>query len=306
MPLRYVRVRPTSVFCAAETIVLFQGAHVIFSNSFDMKKSCKDDIKTITQFFSKTKKLENNFDETESSKEGSSKECDVYFEALKIQSEKLQEEPSQPIESNAGSNEDLHDTIARLEAQLIDEKKAKQKLIEQYDVLKKKYTSSLQLLVKTQRLLINHSKYVKDVPDRGENNNIDDATINPVLPQSINPQSVSKYVSDAELVMLNSIQSQKNYDSTYINKLVDILYTDKKKLLLRTVSGRSRLGENKQAVSPEKMGFINQMFLNRIKNSNAEKEEQITRINETYIIRLLSNAISNINRKTKQSELPTN
>lgn len=263
-----------------------------------------DQVSAITDYFRKSKKsneLEQNQNEA----------FDIFEESLNIQSESIQLTESN--ESNEVPNEELLNTIARFESMLSDERKAKEKWIEKHNTLKEKYVSNLQLLVKTQDLLLRHSMFMKslantdqirekelNVPvDIEKSKNVDN-TIELLLSADCQ-EDVACHISDANMVKLNSIKSQKSYDSTFITALLEILY-DRDQLKCRTVSGRSRTEQNKQAMTPNKLNLMKQMFLKRIHSSSATAEEKIKRINDAYINRAISNAINNINKKKTNQE----
>lgn len=215
------------------------------------------------------------------------------------------------------ANENLVETIAKLEATLLDERKAKNRLIDDYNMLKEKYISNLQMLVKTQRILLNHKMYVDGVSNRRP---IEANGPNPVdQPNSSNEEGVAEdngraydycqlllcskdqinvadHISAANMVKLKSIKSERRQDSTFIKTLMDMLYDDKDVLKFRSVTGKSR-EKNKHSITPVKMNILKQLFIKRVQIPAADNEEKISRLNEKYTNCLIGNAINNINRK---------
>lgn len=294
------------------------------SNTQDGKNKRTHKVKTdngtaITSYFSKSKKQDSQKSKPLCTIENN--QSDIYSVALQIQCESNQEEP------NDVSNEELTETIAKLEAMLVDEKKVTAKWIEEYNLLKEKYVSNLQLLVKAQQMLIKYQMHVQNMPNRhqiekGDQPHIDqegatssepntanvDKSINvhksiEILALTNDHVNVGSYISDDEMVVINSTNLQKSSDSTFIKALVEILYEDKNLLRYRSVSGRTRNEHDKQPITPYKMSLIKQMFLDRIQRSSAAEDEKISRLDNTYINRLISGAINNFNRKSDKNEL---
>lgn len=285
------------------------------------RKSVKDGKTTkeasqITEYFAKTNKetipkkasshptLNNNLEEKR----------DIYADALKIHS---QNDQKQTIDVEGHEKEKLENNIEKLKAMLLDEKKAKETVIEAYNALKTKYVSNLQLLVKTQQVLLGHQAYVNCVSTisqpttngaeqvhqaNGSSKDVGEDTGYPgdlqLMGRSIEQIDVAQHISHNNIVKLNSIHPQNSNDSIFIKTLMDILYENKETLKSRTVSGRSR-SQNKQAITPIKINVMKQLFIKRVQCSSAENQEKIIRLNDAYINCLIVNAINNINRQKK-------
>lgn len=279
-----------------------------------MKKSSnpqKDPKQQITRYFPQSKNQENVVQKQQKLSENQSgKQNDVYAEALKIQCESSQDQhlDQQATEPKDVTNEELSKTVAKLEQLLLEERRIKEKWADDYKTLRKKYISTLQMLVKSQELLLKHKMYVNtmsktEVDETNEQSAADaeklksDEIDTGLLVPENDQIDVESHISNADMVKLNSIDSQKDKDSTFLRTLLEILYEDKSQLKCRTTSGRSRNGQQKQAITPTKSNLMKQMFLKRVHGSCAPQEEKIKRMNEAYINRLISNSINNINRK---------
>lgn len=283
-------------------------------------KQVENTEKKITGYFTQKKILKEESVQSQSNEN----QHDIFTQALKKQSES-QNEPTDPIsskasETNVPSYEQLHDLVVKLKAMLNDEKKAKVKLLDDYKLLEQKYVSNLQLMVKTQSLLLKHKTYVKDTTSAQRNETI---SIEPENDSSNQQKSddveellvleagqdfeggvknsqvkVIANIPHEDMVKLNSIPPAKTHDATFVRSLLDILYVDKNKIQYRTVSGRSRsVGVTKQPVTPEKVNLITELFMKRIKNCGANNEEKILRMNGTNINRLIAYAIDNLKKK---------
>lgn len=280
----------------------------------------------ITKYFMLTKN-ENDESAQMQSKENQS---DIFSKALKKQSE-CQNQPtdsisSKPSEAIVPTCEQLNDLVLKLEAMLSDEKKAKQKLLDDYKVLEQKYISTLQLMVKTQSLLLKHKRYMEgassaagneavsirqehDSSNQQKSSDSEEMLFVNVEQhlQGVNENIEVEVVSDIsheEIVKLNSIQPDKSHDSTFITNLVEILYVDKKELGCRSITGRSRTeGVKKQPITPEKIKIITSLFTKRIKNCGASNGEKVLRMAKSNINRLIGHSISNVYSKTMKSTL---
>lgn len=175
----------------------------------------------------------------------------------------------------------LLDYIVKLEFDLDEEKKAKETIASDYRLLKRKYVSNLQALVKAQQMLISH---------RGS---AAIAIEEPVLlAESV--VDVNKYVSGDNMEALKLIDGSKRRDAEFIRKLLSMMY-DKEVLINKSVSGRLSRKKN-DAMTPEKIKFIQNIFAQRIEKCCSDVEDKVTRSTETNINRLVANAISNIKR----------
>lgn len=275
----------------------------------------------ISSYFTQNKNNNDESAQTQSEK----KEPDIFAEALKKQSECLNQ-PTDPISpkpsgTNVPSYEQLNDLVIKLEAMLNDEKKAKRKLFDDYKRLERKYVSNLQSMVKTQSLLLNHKIYMQNMTPAERNEAIelnDDSRnqqeldeVEQVLLVDVEQDfqdgniqvEVINYISDEDIAKLKLIQPDKTHDSTFIKDLVNMLYVDKEMLKCRTVTGRSRIeGAIKQPITPEKMELITELFMKRIEKCGASNEEKVMRLTRANINRLIGHSIYNLNTKSTKSQ----
>lgn len=108
---------------------------------------------------------------------------------------------------------------------------------------------------------------------------------------------ITDYLSEENICELNSIEGSKKHDATFIRKLIDFMYENKVVLNYRSVSGRSRNGEMKNPITPEKIRIIHNLFTKRITDTDLNTEEIVSRINENNINRLISVAIGHLKLK---------
>lgn len=279
----------------------------------------EDGNSQITDFFTKNKNLKPS-QSTSTLCNNSIESCDIYENALKRQ---LTPSQSQPTKEESVVTEKLLDTIAKLEAMLLDERKAKEKLIADHNVLKEKYISTLQLMVKTQSLLLKHKRYMESsaagneavsIGPKGDSTSLQKTSDSEEMLslnveeylQAANEDIQVEVISDIShdnILKLNSIQPDKTHDSTFITNVLEILYVDKQELQCRSITGRSRTeGVKKQPITPEKMEIITSLFTKRIKNCGANNEEKVLRLAKSNINRLIGQSISNVNNKTMKSQ----
>lgn len=241
-------------------------------------------------------------------------ESDIYIKSLENfqESKKKPHEPSAAVDSS--QIKQLQEYIFKLELEIKDEKKSKQKLAVDYQLLKRKYVANLQLLVKTQGLLINHTAYVNKMT-HPENKTPEILTDGPIIIEAaadicklISPDqlNLSEYLSDENIKGLNLVKTSKNHDAAFIRTLVDLMYKDKSELFTRSITGRSRTDKINKPMTPEKVNVIRHLFSKRISNSSADAEEKICRLQESSINRLVSNTLGNLRRSkstvTKSAE----
>lgn len=180
--------------------------------------------------------------------------------------------------------------IVKLESMVDDEKKAKEKILSDYRMLKKKYVSNLQALVNAQKMLINRTpqsladqkvvaEAIEDSMLMNEDMNID----------------VNKYMNDENRKELDLIDENKRRDAEFIRKLISMMY-QKENLISKTVSGRLSRKNQNNALTPEKLKFIHHIFAQRVDKCSSDVEEKVARTTEAHINKLVANAISNIKR----------
>lgn len=194
-----------------------------------------------------------------------------------------------------------------MEWKIRDEKRAKQKISEDYKLLKRKYVANLQLLVKTQSLLIDHKAFVSKMtePKNQIPQVVQIPTDDPVIIETaaeisklISPDQldISKYLSYENIKKLNSVATSKSHDAVFIRTLVDLMYSDKNELHTRSVTGRSRTDRSNKPMTPEKVNVIRHLFSKRIRHSTADAEEKVLRLRDSAINRLIANALGNLKR----------
>lgn len=105
-----------------------------------------------------------------------------------------------------------------------------------------------------------------------------------------------------QISVLRSIDSRKEVDSHFINTMVRSLYDGKLHVLQnKSVTGRSKPGQTKQAVTPEKQIILNGIYMERIKSSTTDCTEIAAR--KKKLNKYIKDAIHNICKSLDSKEL---
>lgn len=118
-------------------------------------------------------------------------------------------------------------------------------------------------------------------------------------------QMFSSYENDInknQLSYLRSLDPRKDVDSHFINTIVKSLYDGRFDILKnKSVTGRSKPGQTKQAVSPEKHDVMKRMFTERILTATADSVERNER--KKRLNKYINDAIRNITKSIDSKEL---
>lgn len=99
------------------------------------------------------------------------------------------------------------------------------------------------------------------------------------------------------LAMLHHISLEKRKDSKFVREAVKNLYkSDIEKLKNRSIRGSKRNKVIKLPLTPEKVTTIKSLFLGRLSRV-ISTEDMETRCSQSYLNRLMSDAIGNILKK---------
>lgn len=124
-----------------------------------------------------------------------------------------------------------------------------------------------------------------------------------------------KYLTDLEIVSLNSINRGKPQDTTFVRKTFEYIYskTDLNVLETKSLNGRMEqcimgtdgkriLKCKKDPITPEKYHLIRNLFLKRLSNIKMDDEEFSKRSNMFSFNRMCTNSIKNIVQKQNMAK----
>lgn len=122
-------------------------------------------------------------------------------------------------------------------------------------------------------------------------------------PQELNIINFSDSFTIDQLSKLRLIGKTKSEDSTFVLFIVNCLYEGRHDVLqTKSLTGRTKAGQKKDIMTPEKVNVIEKIFAERLHNIAKNEEEKTTR--KKNLNRLIKYAQSNISRKVNSAARP--
>lgn len=114
--------------------------------------------------------------------------------------------------------------------------------------------------------------------------------------------SFQNYFKDNQLSYLRSLDPRSENDSHFINTAVKALYDGRLNVLQnKSVTGRTKRGQTKEAVTPEKHGILTAIYLERIMTATKDNTERGMR--KKKLNKYIKDAIHNISKSIDSKDL---
>lgn len=253
----------------------------------------------ILNYFGPNKRRKNESQShTENQSSIATKEKNIFLNALQNQVESL---------NNTENTESLEEKAACTEnnchfAKLLQENNAAAEILQKkYNGMKAKYVKAMDINLKLQAKMAAFGKSSSGNGD--EDRQIDQNELE--IQSEFDGDDAITSVQWAEL---NSVGFMKNYDQTYVRKIIEFLYMDSvEKLKNKSVSGRKNSKNQSTSITPEKKKIIKAMFTKRIeKLCEIDPIEKFNRLDSHYFNQLISNSLQTIKKQQNRLNVPLN